>query len=123
VALEHKVSRRRTLITLSGAAGGFIIDSTLRRSFAETVTRIEQFAPELEKVISTTEPIRELASGFGNELGNTEGPVWWKEGRYLLFSDIGNNRRIKYVPGIGTSVFKEPRERTHARPSRSPRCR
>jgi gluconolactonase len=100
-------------MTVSGAAGGFIIDSTLGRSLAQTVTRIEQVAPELERIISTTEPIRELASGFGNELGNTEGPVWWKEGGYLLFSDIGNNRRIKYVPGIGTSVFKEPVNRAN----------
>jgi gluconolactonase len=65
----------------------------------------------LEKIISTTEPIREL--GFGNDAGNTEGPVWWKEGGYLLFSDIGNNRRIKYTPGQGTSVFKEPTNRAN----------
>ena len=54
-----------------------------------------------------------MATGFGNELGNTEGPLWWKEGGYLLFSDIGNNRRIKYAPGNGTSVFKEPTNRAN----------
>ena len=53
------------------------------------------------------EPIRELASGLGGELGPAEGPVWWKEGGYLLFSDIGNNRRMKYTPGQGVTVFKE----------------
>jgi gluconolactonase len=113
VTAQHNVSRRHILVTLSGATGGLILDSTLRRGFAQAVTRIEQFAPELEKIISTTGPVRELASGFGNELGNTEGPVWWKEGGYLLFSDIGNNRRIKYVPGVGTSVFKEPVNRAN----------
>src|SRR6202030_229750 len=47
------------------------------------------------------------ASGLGGELGPAEGPVWWKEGGYLLFSDIGNNRRMKYTPGQGVTVFKE----------------
>ena len=37
-----------------------------------------------------------------------EGPVWWKEVGYLLFSDIGHNRRMKWAPGEGVSVFHEP---------------
>jgi gluconolactonase len=64
-------------------------------------------APELDKVISTAEPILELATGFGGG-GNTEGPAWWKEGGYLLFNSIGENRRIKYTPGQGATVAKEP---------------
>jgi len=39
--------------------------------------------------------------------------VWWKEGGYLLFSDIGNNRRIKYTPGQGATVFKQGTERAN----------
>jgi gluconolactonase len=113
MAIQKNISRRQSLALLSAATGGLTIDGTLRGILAQSITRIEQFAPELEKIISTTEPIRELASGFGNELGNTEGPVWWQEGGYLLFSDIGNNRRIKYVPGVGTSVFKEPVNRAN----------
>jgi gluconolactonase len=104
---------RRHMLAISAAAGGLAIGSGLGQASAQGATRIEQFAPELDKIISTTEPIRELAAGFGNELGNTEGPVWWKEGGYLLFSDIGNNRRIKYAPGPGTSVFKEPVNRAN----------
>ena len=41
---------------------------------------IEQFAPELAKIISTDEPILELADGFGGDQGPAEGPLWWKEG-------------------------------------------
>jgi len=52
--------------------------------------------------------IKELAKGFGTSAGPAEGPVWWAEGNYLLFSDIGNNRRMKWVPEGGVSVFKEP---------------
>jgi gluconolactonase len=110
---RKNISRRQSVALLSAAVGGFTIDGTQRGLLAQSVTRIEQFAPELEKLVFTTEPIRELASGFGNELGNTEGPVWWKEGGFLLFSDIGKNRRIKYVPGVGTSVFVEPVNRAN----------
>src|SRR5438552_18362636 len=51
---------------------------------------IEQFAPELENIISLSKPIQMLADGFGGPQGPAEGPVWWKEGGYLLFSDIHN---------------------------------
>lgn len=36
----------------------------------------------------------------------TEGPVWSPDG-YLLFSDTVGNRIHKYIPGQGTSVFRE----------------
>jgi gluconolactonase len=75
--------------------------------------RIEQFAPELEKIIGTSAPIQDLADGFGGPQGPAEGPLWWKEGRYLLFSDIHNNRRLKYVPGQGVSVVQEPTNRAN----------
>src|SRR5262245_36603749 len=75
--------------------------------------KIEQFAPELEKLIAVSEPIRDLADGFGGAQGPAEGPLWWKEGGYLLFSDIHNNRRMKYVPGQGASLFLEPTNRAN----------
>lgn len=36
----------------------------------------------------------------------TEGPVWSRDG-YLLFSDVPNDKIIKFVPGQGTGVFRE----------------
>jgi sugar lactone lactonase YvrE len=75
--------------------------------------RIEQLAPELEKIISTSEPIQHLADGFGGAQGPAEGPLWWEEGGYLLFSDIHNNRRMKYQPGSGVSLFLEPTNRAN----------
>lgn len=75
--------------------------------------RIEQFAPELERIISASEPIQHLADGFGGAQGPAEGPLWWKEGGYLLFSDIHNNRRMKYQPGAGVSLFLEPTNRAN----------
>lgn len=74
---------------------------------------IEQWAPELEKIIDASAPIQHLADGFGGAQGPAEGPLWWKEGRYLLFSDIHNSRRLKYVPGQGVSVVQEPTNRAN----------
>src|ERR1700761_1946346 len=76
-------------------------------------TRIEQLDPALERIISPSEPIRHLADGFGGPQGPAEGPVWWTEGGYLLFSDIHNNKRMKYLPGTGVSLFQEPTNRAN----------
>ena len=69
---------------------------------------IEQVSPGLASIVSSDRPINELATGFGNDNGPAEGPLWWHEGGYLLFSDIGNNRRMKWAPGEGATVFQEP---------------
>jgi gluconolactonase len=74
---------------------------------------IEQLAPELDRIISTTEPIRHLAEGFGGAQGPAEGPLWWKEGGYLVFSDIHNDRRMKFTPGGGVSLLQEPTNRAN----------
>jgi gluconolactonase len=74
---------------------------------------IEQFAPELDQIIAVSEPMQMLADGFGGSQGPAEGPLWWQEGGYLLFSDIHNNRRMQYVPGQGVTVFQEPTNRAN----------
>ncbi|MBV9202328.1 MAG: SMP-30/gluconolactonase/LRE family protein, partial [Alphaproteobacteria bacterium] len=38
-----------------------------------------------------------------------EGPVWFGDGRYLLWSDIPNNRIMRWDEGTGvTSIFRKP---------------
>ena len=76
-------------------------------------SRIEQFERELEDIVSPLEPIQHLAEGFGGAQGPAEGPLWWREAGYLLFSDIHNNRRMKYQPGGGVSLFLEPTNRAN----------
>jgi gluconolactonase len=93
-------------VALSGAAA-------VRGVRTQSAKRIEQLAPELEKIISASEPIRELATGFGGDLGPAEGPLWWKDGGYLVFSDIHNNRRMKYQPGQAVSVLHESTNRSN----------
>jgi gluconolactonase len=100
------ISRRHLLATSAAAAGGLALGG-ISGAGAQGATRIDAMAPELDKIISATEPIRELVNGLGGPLGPVEGPVWWKEGGYLLFSDIHASKRMKYTPGQGVSVFRE----------------
>jgi len=106
MAIQYGISRRHMLAM--SAASGLAVASGIGGAAAQTAKRIERLAPGLDQIISTSEPIVELAGGFGGDNGPAEGPVWWKEGGYLLFSDIHNNRRMKYTPGQGVTVFKEP---------------
>ena len=74
---------------------------------------IESVAPEMERIVSTDEPIEELGDGYGGDQGPAEGPVWWKEGGYLLFSDIHNNRRMRWSREDGVTVFRELTDRAN----------
>jgi gluconolactonase len=109
MGIDHGISRRRML----AMSGGLAVASRIGGAAAQGAKRIERLAPELDQIISTSEPILELAGGFGGDNGPAEGPVWWREGGYLLFSDIHNNRRMKYTPGQGVTVFKEPTNRAN----------
>jgi gluconolactonase len=99
---------RRHMLASAAASGAAFGTSLCDVTSAQSVKRIEQFEPELDKIIGTGEPISQLADGVGGDNGPAEGPVWWKEGVYLLFSDINGNRRMKYTPGQGTVEFKKP---------------
>src|SRR5712664_2740136 len=109
---RNSISRRQVLGAAASAAA-LATAGGVRAGWAQAAKKIDQFAPELEKIISASEPIQELATGLGGELGPAEGPLWWKEGGYLLFSDIHNNRRMKYEPGKGVSLFIEPTNRAN----------
>jgi len=89
-------------------AGGLALAGGARRGWAQTAKRIERLGPELDAIIDTSQSIRELATGFGGDIGPAEGPVWISEGRYLLFNDIQTSRRMKFTPGQGVVVAKTP---------------
>jgi gluconolactonase len=103
----HGISRRR-MLEMVGAAGGLVLVGGARGAWAQSAKRIERLAPELDAIIDTSQTIRELATGFGGDIGPAEGPVWIAESRYLLFNDIHTSRRLKYTPGQGVVVAKTP---------------
>lgn len=49
-------------------------------------------------------PVKQIATGFDW----VEGPVWFGDANCLLFSDIPNNKIMRWTPGVGTSVYREP---------------
>ncbi|MBM7069770.1 SMP-30/gluconolactonase/LRE family protein [Actibacterium sp. 188UL27-1] len=49
-------------------------------------------------------PVKQLATGFDW----TEGPVWFGDANCLLFSDIPNNRIMRWTPGAGISTYRAP---------------
>ncbi len=74
---------------------------------------IEQLSPDLERIVSVNEEIKELGNGYGGEDGPAEGPLWWHEEGYLLFSDIHNNRRMKWTQGQGVTTFHDSTNRSN----------
>ena len=55
---------------------------------SQSSKRIESLAAELERIVSASEPIHDLADGFGGAQGPAEGPLWWREGGYLVFLSL-----------------------------------
>lgn len=77
-----------------------------------TMGKIERMDPRVDALIPKDAVIEKLETGFAW----TEGPVWIKEGGYLLFSDIPNNTVFKWKEGEGKSVFLKPSGYTGKKP-------
>jgi len=69
-----------------------------------TIGTIERLDPRFDKLVPRDAVLQKLAEGFEW----SEGPVWIRDGRHLLFSDIPNNSVMKWKPGEGLSLFLEP---------------
>jgi gluconolactonase len=76
-------------------------------SGGESGMAFELLDSRFERLIAGNHPIEKLATGFGSPMGPAEGPVWWSEGGYLLFSDIGNSRRLRWQENEGVTVVQE----------------
>lgn len=69
-----------------------------------TIGRVIREDPRLDQLIAADAKIEVLASGFEW----SEGPIWIKDGGYLLFSDIPRNSIMKWKEGEGLSLFMKP---------------
>ncbi len=70
----------------------------------KTFGKIERKDPRLDKILAADAQMEQLAEGFDW----SEGPVWIKDGGYLLFSDIPRNSVMKWKAGEGISLFMKP---------------
>jgi gluconolactonase len=74
---------------------------------------VERVDPRFDKLVPLRVAVLEkLADGFKW----TEGPVWVKDGGYLLFSDIPNNVVNKWKEGEGVTPFLKPSGYTGKKP-------
>jgi gluconolactonase len=65
---------------------------------------------EFGKIVETNHTPLVLAEGFGW----VEGPVWVpRDGGYLIFSDMGNNRMHRWSKAEGLTVFRSPCNRAN----------
>jgi gluconolactonase len=65
-------------------------------------TKIIRKDPTLDTIISPDAKIEKVAGGFQF----TEGPVWVREGGYLLFSDPNNNLIYRWSEDDGVSIYR-----------------
>ncbi len=63
--------------------------------------KIERKDPRFDKLVPKAAHMEQLAEGFEW----SEGPVWIKDGGYLLFSDIPRNSVMKWRDGEGIKLF------------------
>jgi gluconolactonase len=68
------------------------------------VGQIHRLSPKLDAVIAPDAQIRQLADGFVW----SEGPVWVRDGGYLVFSDVPGNVMYRWSQADGVTEFLNP---------------
>ncbi len=63
----------------------------------------ESADPRFDRFVMGNAPVKRLATGFDW----VEGPVWFGDAGCLLFSDIPNNRILRWSPD-GVSIYRSP---------------
>ena len=92
-----------TATTFSGIAQGHQFDFQPNQRYPDPSVQI--LDPSFARYRIFSSSVEQLASG----MRWAEGPVWIGDGRYLLVSDIPNNRILRWDEVTGmTSVFRQP---------------
>ncbi|MEL6677263.1 MAG: SMP-30/gluconolactonase/LRE family protein [Pseudomonadota bacterium] len=68
------------------------------------MTFFEAHDPVFETYVLGNAPVKQIATGFDW----VEGPVWFGDANCLLFSDIPNNRILRWTPELGISTYRQP---------------
>lgn len=70
----------------------------------KTLGKLTSLDPAFDELIAPNTPIVAIGEGFDW----SEGPVWVKQGNYLLFSDVPRNTIYKWAEGEEISIFLNP---------------
>ncbi len=106
-AAMHHTALSFILGTVALAANVVISPVTPETATAEVskpptaMNQIIRLDPRFDRVVPSDAKLERIADGFTW----VEGPVWQREGRYLLFSDIPANAVVKWRDQNGTSLF------------------
>ena len=68
------------------------------------MSSFEIIEPEFRKYVLKNALVKQIATGFDW----VEGPTWFGDSNCLLFSDIPSNRIMRWTPGAGISIYREP---------------
>ena len=106
------MQRRRFLNLTAGAASALALepralatDQVRQAPVAYPDPAVEVMDPRFAKYKVGNAAVERLYTGTRW----AEGPVWFGDGRYLLFSDIPNNRILRWLEDTGeVSVFRSP---------------
>jgi gluconolactonase len=100
-------------LTMLLASGALLLATQLRPicEAAEPVAitprptgKIERLDPRLDAIVAADARVEQVAEG----LMWTEGPVWFRDGNFLLFSDIPRNSVYKWSEADGLELFLKP---------------
>jgi gluconolactonase len=69
-----------------------------------TDAKIDRWDPAMDAIVPKDWKIEKLAEGFGW----AEGPIWVKNGGYLLFTDVPGNKMWKWSEKKGLEKFLDP---------------
>jgi gluconolactonase len=115
------IGRVRTRVKGPTPAAGVASPAVLRKP--ELTQRIERLDPALDAIVSPDATIANLGSGgFIEDLGggpnenyarSLEGTFYSAEDRCFYFSDIGNNRRMRWTPERGIEFGHAPTGHTN----------
>lgn len=98
-----KTAAAGTLATLGGTAAAQAFDFKPSQRYPDPAVQV--LDPSFGKYRIYSSTVEQLGTG----MRWAEGPVWFGDGRYLLVSDIPNNRIMRFDEATGSfGVFRQP---------------
>jgi gluconolactonase len=98
---------RKLLVAAAIAAASIGTASAVEQGLTPTKigeARIDRWDPAMDAIVPQDWKIEKLAEGFGW----AEGPIWVKNGGYLLFTDVPGNKMWKWSENGGLEKFLDP---------------
>ena len=105
--------QRRTFFSTAAIAGASLAANPLGAAKDWSIPKVPKYPdPAIEVVHPSFAKYRQSNAAIERLYMGArwaEGPVWFGDGRYLVFSDIPNNRMLRWIEDTGeVSVFRSP---------------